>query len=171
MSKKIIYISLVSVVTLAIFWRIIVFDSTAVEPVVVPIESSQETTDAEENIDNTKAEQNQDTPKKESNQSVNNDDISVDMRPIVATGYGNSPTKPLPSGQETSTTCTTDPNVECVVILSSGNQTIMFDSMTTDSQGVAIWNWVGGSDVPSGTWEISATAGNKTSVTGVIYVE
>lgn len=97
----------------------------------------------------------------------------VTEKPLIYTGYGHNQLKPLPQGQSTSTTCTTDPNVECRVVatkIGSGD-VFTFDPMTTDAEGVARWTWTGGESLTSGTWELVATAGDKSSDKEIIYVE
>ncbi len=97
--------------------------------------------------------------------------ISPSKNPVVYTSYGHSQDKPIASGQLVATSCTTEANIDCKLVFSSSSKTVEFDAKTTDSNGVAIWNWKGGVDVPSGTWTVTATAGSKKSDPEVIYVQ
>lgn len=93
-------------------------------------------------------------------------------KPVVFTGFGNSVDSPLALSQNTSTTCTTDAKVECVLVFTNQDTRVVveFDAMTTDNTGVARWEWTG-SDVGSGTWDVEGTAGDKTSDIGVLYIQ
>lgn len=93
--------------------------------------------------------------------------------PVVYTGYGHNSLKPLPTGQSTSTTCTTDAKVDCTVTFTNtkSGKVITFPTKKTDAEGVALWDWVGGTDVTSGTWKVVAKAGDKSSTKEIIYVQ
>lgn len=104
--------------------------------------------------------------------SVNN--APVKGKPTVYTGFGHSQSNPLKNGQSTSTTCTTDARVECILTFTNTqtNEKITFETKKTDGQGVALWDWVGGDDVGSGTWHVVATAGaNQSSDKETIYIQ
>ena len=98
---------------------------------------------------------------------------SVLKRPVVSTGFGHSPDNPLKEGQTTSTTCTTDALVDCQVEFrnSETGDIIQFPAKATDGDGVAFWQWTGGDDIPSGTWEVTARAADKSSDAEVVYVQ
>ena len=98
--------------------------------------------------------------------------ISLDQQPIIYTGFGHSETRPLPLDQVTTTTCTTDPQVECVLtfINADSEETVEFAAASTGNSGVAQWTWQG-SDVGSGTWNVSAKVGNNTSNTEVLFID
>lgn len=97
----------------------------------------------------------------------------VAEKPLIYTGYGHNSLKPLPTGQETSTTCTTSSNVECTITFAhaTSGAVVIFDSMTTDQEGVARWTWTGGQEVSSGEWQVAATVGDKNSDPETIYVQ
>ncbi len=96
---------------------------------------------------------------------------NVNIEPVAYTGYGHEASKPLKLVQNTSTTCTTDPSVECSLSFTnqSNGTTINFTAQTTDGTGVTRWEWQG-SDVGSGTWSVIAKAGDKTSTAETIYI-
>lgn len=93
--------------------------------------------------------------------------------PVVYTGYGHNSKQPLPKGQATSTSCTTSADTSCRVELK--NQAtgliVKFESQTTDQEGVTVWEWTGDKEVKSGTWIVTAHAGDKISNKETIYVE
>lgn len=95
----------------------------------------------------------------------------VAERPEVFTSFGHVETNPVKNGQQVSTTCTTEPNTDCYITLTSGLDMITFDSKTSNSDGVAIWNWTGGDEVTGGTWKVTSTAGDKTSLSETVYVQ
>ena len=118
--------------------------------------------------------QNQvDTPRPEDDQPSKAPVTIVTEKPLIYTGFGHNELRPLPTGQATSTTCTTDPNVICQITATKvGTGTVhTFEAITTDSEGVARWTWTGGNELTSGAWELLATAGDKSSDKETIYVE
>jgi hypothetical protein len=136
---------------------------------IVNTEESTNQIDSEQNdIDSENSEPQESAPK----ESVSSSE-QVDEKPVVGTGYGLNPSSPLPRGQLTSSTCTTDAKVKCSISFTnqSTNEVVKFEEKETDSQGVAIWYWTGGEEVDSGTWNLVAYAGDKISDTEVIYVE
>ena len=97
----------------------------------------------------------------------------VNQVPLIYTGYGHNQLKPLPIGQSTSTTCTTDAQTQCQLTFTEQNSNVVvqFEAMETDQDGVARWVWIGGQKIGTGTWGIVATAGDKKSDKEIIYVE
>ncbi len=97
----------------------------------------------------------------------------VTDKPIVSTSYGLVADAPITDGQLVSTSCATEPQVDCVIELSNAesNELIIFDVKQTSSLGNAVWEWYGGEDVPSGTWSVVAKAGDKVSNAETIYVQ
>lgn len=93
--------------------------------------------------------------------------------PLIYTGYGHSSEKPLPTGQATSTSCTTDSGIECTITFTNADtgEVVTFDPRTTDQEGIAIWSWTGGQDLTSGEWRVVVSAGNKSSTEETIYVQ
>lgn len=114
-----------------------------------------------------------DNPRPEDGEPSKDPVTIVTEKPLIYTGYGHNQLKPLPSGQKTSTTCTSDPNVKCYITAKKANssEVVVFETMTTDSEGVARWTWTGGEKLPSGTWKLVATAGDKSSNTETIYIK
>lgn len=98
--------------------------------------------------------------------------VVVSEKPIVYTGFGNSESRPLELDQTTSTTCETDPGVACSVSFrnTESGEVVSFEPQTTEANGVTRWEWQG-SAVGSGTWEVTATAGDKSSDTGILYIQ
>ena len=98
--------------------------------------------------------------------------VSVLDQPVIFTGFGNSSERPLGLEQSTSTTCTTDPEVECTLTFTNQEtaEEVVFDAQTTDSTGVTRWEWRG-ADVGTGAWDVVGSAGDKTSDTGVVYIQ
>lgn len=134
-----------------------------------PIESTQPepVTDNSKFMEEDKVEE----PEPDEPQKTPAPSTTVVETPAVYTTYGHSPEKPLPVGQATSTSCTTSANVECYIIFKNGSQEINFEPMTTDADGGAVWLWTGGEEVTSGTWSVTAVAGDKTSDEEIIYVQ
>lgn len=126
--------------------------------------TEEEAATGEEGVTEEEAEEDATPPKK---------DVvaKVDEAPEVYTAAGHVQEEPLPDGATTTTTCTTEQNIECYVTFTSGDQVFEFDAKTTDDDGVAIWRWTVGNDVPSGTWRVVSHAGGKSSNVETIYVE
>ncbi len=101
------------------------------------------------------------------------DNPAVTQKPQVFTAFGHNPNKPLPDAETTVTTCTTDAGVECYIVFSEigGSKVISLERTETNDQGIAEWIWAGSVDVPSGSWNVVAKAGPKTSDVEVVYVE
>lgn len=160
----------------------IVLDSKSEAP------SSEETnTDTTNNSDSTT--ESNDTDTQQSGQDENqepsqNDDEQVSTKkpilsgnvtskPIVSSSYGLVEDKPVPKSQIVSTSCATAQNVECQLVATNKQtgEIVKFDVLKTDSTGAAIWEWTGGKELSSGTWETTVHAGDKISDIEVIYVQ
>ncbi len=98
----------------------------------------------------------------------------VEEAPSIYTGFGHSGSNPLPTGSNTSTSCTTSPNVECKIRAEhtdDSSQTYEFETKTTNSEGVALWSWTGGSELTSGAWKLYAVVGDKESQPETIFIQ
>ena len=97
----------------------------------------------------------------------------VSERPEIFTAYGHVESDPVKQDQTTSTTCTTEPNTDCIITFTNADtgESISLQTKKSNSEGVAFWTWIGGQDVPSGTWLVTATAGDKTSEKETVYVQ
>lgn len=138
----------------------------------VPNNSDDQNTDNNQNEpeeDKDPQEEDPDTkPVKEPSPSSN---VNVTEAPLVYTGYGHSQDDPLTLSQETSTTCTTVPGAMCSISFkSSDGKTAKLEAKKADSQGIVVWNWLG-KEVGSGTWSVTAVAGDKTSSIETIYIQ
>ncbi len=98
---------------------------------------------------------------------------NVTEKPIIASSFGLVAESPVPRGQTVSTSCTTIPNVECLAEFTNvdSGDVIQFEVKQSSSNGVAIWEWQGGEDIPSGTWESQVFAGDQESEVEVVYVQ
>ena len=109
-------------------------------------------------------------PAPETPQKTPEPSATVIETPAVYTAFGHSADRPLPQGQVTETSCTTDAGVECYVVFRSGSQEVTFEPKTTDAGGGEVWEWTGGKEVGTGTWQVTAVAGDKVSSPETIHV-
>ncbi len=140
-------------------------------------ESSENTNDSNPLTPNEEIEQqnqNEDNSERPADdQPAKTPQVTVNEKPTIYTGYGHNQLKPLPNGQSTSTTCTTDAKVACTIVATntSTKEKVTFDAVTTDAEGVARWSWTGGKELTSGTWELVAKAGDKSSDKETLYIQ
>lgn len=171
MNKRNIIILIVVSLTLVVGGFFVFQNSDEVVEQSDTSETSQQNNAQNKSEDVSVETENSDNSEETTTKQPNTPTQTVENPPIVYTGFGHSSSNPLKEGQQTSTTCTSVAGVECAITFTDGDNVITFDSMTTDSQGIALWDWIGGQDVTSGTWNVTATAGGKTSTTEVIYVQ
>lgn len=175
-NKKLIIFGIIAVVAL-LGIGIFVFAKDDNKTAETPSEQSQETQTQEETKNQDEEEPGSYTQEEEPDPEEPKTSVTpppVKDRPVVYTGYGHAQNDPLKSGQVTSTSCTTDAKVDCKITFTnkSSGAVITFDTKKTNNQGVALWEWTGGSDVPAGTWKVIAMAGNnQKSPEEIIYIK
>jgi len=128
----------------------------------------EEEKEQEQNFEEVPTPPKEDDKQKQSSPRAN---ATVSDPPLVYTGYGHAPEDPLKLTQETSTTCTTSEAIDCyITFVNESGKKVSFDTIKTDSQGIAVWDWLGGK-VGAGTWTVQAHAGDKTSDKEIIYIQ
>ncbi len=127
-------------------------------------DTQQQDEDSDTNTQDTTTPDNPKTPQLSGN---------VTEKPIISSSFGLVSEAPAPDGQLISTSCNTEPNVDCVLEFTNQetSEIVIFEVKQTGSLGNAIWEWTAGEDIPSGTWDSVAKAGDKTSDKEVIYVQ
>lgn len=137
----------------------------------VPVLTNEEpTVETKEVVDETP--EVEEKPNQGSNKPAIIPITGTDM-PTVYTGYGHDVDNPLKKGQNTSTICTTSAGADCYIEFTNNNtsEVVTFDSISTNSQGIANWSWVGGKDVSSGEWTVLAITGELKSSKETIFIK
>ncbi len=97
----------------------------------------------------------------------------AETKPLVSTNSGHSSLSPITQNDPATSYCVTIPNTDCQLTLfnPSTGQTVQFDAVKTNAQGIASWVFDRFDVSSSGQWQVTASANGASSNTEQLYIQ